>query len=497
MVHPLPSRNDGFILALDIGTSSIRAVLFDQLAQPVPGMESRQALSIGAGVDGAFETDPDTLLSKIWVVIDEVAAKASALPGPIAGVCCCSFVSNVMGIGSDDHAATPLVLYGDTRAAPQAALLRRQLDEEAFHQRTGTRFHSSYLPARFLWWQREKPEEFARVKRWISIHEYMLYQLFGKAAVSYSVASWTGLLHRTQLDWDETLLAHLPVDRGNLPKLTDADFAWQGLCAPFDERWPALREASWFPAIGDGAAANLGSGCASPDKVAISMGTSSAVRTIITSPNLPLPSGLWCYRVDRKRSLLGGAMTEGGSIFAWTRQLLNLQDIHGLEDALKEMQPGQHGLTFLPLISGERSPGWVSEARGVVMGLSLATRPLDLLRAGMEGVACRIALVYNLLRPALPDEPKVIASGGAIQSSPAWQQILSDTLNRPLYLSQTAETSLRGAVLLALEALGPVEGITEAADDSCLVAEPDEARHACYLEIMANQRLMYESLIAR
>lgn len=486
-----------YVLALDIGTSSVRAVLFDQLGRPVPGMDGRQRLAIEAGLDGAFETDPDDLLAKTWLTIDEVLSKTSALPGPIAGVCCCTFVSNVMGIGPDGRSATALVLYADTRAAAQATSLRMELDEEAFHQRTGTRFHSSYMPARFIWWQQEKPDQFARVMRWISFHEYILLHLFGESAVSYSVASWTGLLHRARLDWDNDLLAHLPVSRDRLPELVDADFTWHGLRAPFAERWPALKNTPWYPAIGDGAAANLGSGCASPDKVAISMGTSSAVRTIITTPDLVLPPGLWCYRVDRRRSLLGGAMTEGGSIFSWMRRLLNLESAGDLEVELGQMQPGQHGLTFLPLISGERSPGWISEARGALMGLSLATGPLDLLRAGMEGVACRIAQVYHLLLPSLPAEPKIIASGGAIQSSPAWQQILADALNRPVYLSQVPETSVRGAVLLALEALGLLGDAALAPDFSELAAVPDPQSHARYLEMIASQRLMYESLIAR
>ena len=81
----------------------------------------------------------------------------------------------------------------------------------------------------------------------------------------------------------------------------------------------------------------------------------------------------------------------------------------------------------------------------------------------MEGVACRIALVYQLLRPALPAEPEIIASGGAIQGSPAWQQILADALNRPVRLSRVPETSTRGAVLLALEALGAIKDAADAA----------------------------------
>lgn len=486
-----------YVLALDIGTSSTRAMLFDRLGNPVPGVSSRQKFEIEMDRSGAFETGADALLEKVWLCIDEALNEAGERAGQIAGVSCCTFVSNVLGIDRQGRAITPVVLYADTRAAAQAEELRHQLDEEYFHQRTGTLFHASYLPARFLWWQREKPEEFTRVWRWISFGEYLLLRLFGDAAASYSVASWTGMLHRTRLDWDDELLAHLPVSREQLSPLVDANHSWRGLRGEFARRWPALQTVPWFPAIGDGAAANLGSGCANPGKVAISMGTSSAARTVVTDEAVSIPAGLWCYRVDRRRSLLGGAMTEGGSIFSWLRGMLNLSGTGDLDAELAAMPPAAHGLTFLPLVSGERSPGWVSDARGVIQGLSLATTPLDLLRAGLEAVACRIAQVYELLRPALPGEPVIIASGGAIQSSPAWQQILADALNRPLYLSQAPETSTRGSVLLALEALGLIEDAGSAPDQAIVVAQPDAARHARYREMIEQQRELYRQVIAK
>lgn len=484
-----------FVLALDIGTSSIRAILFDRTGQALEGIEARQQNYIETGQDGSFETDPDALLEKVWQCIDDVLEKAGPLAEKIGGVCCCTFVSNVLGVNADGRAVTALVLYADTRAARQAAELRARLDEEYFHQRTGTRFHASYLPARLLWWQQEKPEEFARARRWISFGEYLLYQLFGEGSASYSVASWTGLQDRVRLEWDDALLRYLPVEPENLSTLVDADHHWHGLRGVFARRWPALREVPWFPAIGDGAAANLGSGCTSPQRVAISMGTSSAVRTVIEAMEFPLPPGLWCYRVDRRRALLGGAMTEGGSVYAWLCKILNLEGIVDVEQALAQMPPNPSGLAFLPLISGERSPGWLSEARGVISGLSIANTPLDLLRAGLEGVACRIALVYSLLRPALPPDHLIVASGGAIQGSPAWQQILADALNCRVHLSSVPETSTRGAVLLALEALGVIDDLTNLPDLSVPAAEPIPAHHAHYQEVMEQQREMYEKLV--
>jgi gluconokinase len=490
------------VLALDVGTSSARAMLFDRQGRAVSGadgriLEGRQSYNIEIDLQGAFETDAEMLLHKVFLTVDEALEKAGRLADAVGGVCCCTFVSNVLGMDAEERAVTPLVLYGDTRAAEQAAYLCSQLDEAHFHQRTGTRFHSSYLPARLLWWQKEQPEQFAWVKHWISFGEYLLLRLFGSAAVSYSVASWTGMLHRTRLEWDSELLSYLPVQPEQLSRLVDADHAWSGLSAGFASRWPSLANVPWYPAIGDGAAANIGSGCASPATVAISMGTSSAVRTVITTTDNEIPSGLWCYRVDRRRSLLGGAMTEGGSVYSWFRKILNLEGIGNLEAELGKMEPASHGLTFLPLTSGERSPGWVSEARGVMQGISLATTPLDLLRAGMEGVACRIAIVYEMLRPALPADPQIIASGGAIQNAPAWQQILADALNRPLRLSTVPETSTRGAVLLALEALGLIDDASGLPDSSHAAAFPDPERHARYREVIAQQRMLYDHVIAR
>jgi gluconokinase len=327
------------VLALDIGTSSARAMLFDRLGRALVTpegriVEGRQTYQIEIDLEGAFETNADMLLDKIFRTIDEALVSAGPLAEAIGGVCCCTFVSNVLGIDQAGRAVTPLILYGDTRAAVQAAGLSRTLDEAYFHQRTGTRFHSSYLPARLLWWRMEKPEEFNRTSRWISFGEYLLLHLFGSAAASYSVASWTGLLHRTSLTWDQELVDALPVDVEQLSHLVDADYAWSGLREVFARRWPALADVPWYPAVGDGAAANLGSGCASPAQVAISMGTSSAVRTIITDAEVTIPSGLWCYRVDRRRSLLGGAMTEGGSVYSWFCKTLNLQNVGDLESAL-------------------------------------------------------------------------------------------------------------------------------------------------------------------
>ncbi len=185
-----------------------------------------------------------------------------------------------------------------------------------------------------------------------------------------------------------------------------------------------------MPAIGDGAAANIGSGCISPCQVALTMGSTTAIRAIVEQPTQHVPNGLWCYRVDRRRSLAGGALSEGGSLFAWLKNVLRLTDPAELEAELNSLPPDGHGLTVLPFLAGERSPGWQGHARATIHGISQATTALEILQAGMEAVAGRIALVFEILAALLPEDLQIVAGGGAIHNSPAWLQIITDVLGR-------------------------------------------------------------------
>ncbi len=483
-----------FILTLDIGSSSLRALLFDARGLRVPGVEAREPVHLRTSPPGASEADPDELLESIFRAIDMALLQAGDRAKAIGGVAVDTFVSNLLGVDAEGRVVFPLTTYADTRAAGEVEGLRADFDEDDIHNRTGCRFHPSYLPARLRWLQHTWPDRFAKVDRWLSLGEYLERTLFGEAAVSYSVASWTGLLDRRKLIWDPELLAGLPIEARHLSPLTDVSEPRRGLKPAFAARWPELAQIPWFPALGDGAAANIGSGCAAPDRVALTVGTSSAMRAVTTEDIPHLPSGLWCYRVDARRSLPGGALTEGGMVYAWLLETLQLQQPDTLDEALAAMAPDAHGLTILPFLAGERSPGWRGDARATIHGLTLATRPLDILRAGMEAVAYRIAMVYEQLRTLLPGDPTIVASGGALGQSPVWGQMMADVMNRPIIRSQVAEASARGAALLALEALGVLPDVTAAPDLLAEAWEPNAAHHERYRQGLERQKALYDKL---
>jgi gluconokinase len=353
---------------------------------------------------------------------------------------------------------------------------------------------ASYWPARLAWFRRSQPEIWRRAARWITLGEYIESQLFGQSRASFSIASWSGLLDRHQLVWDAPLLEALGEQPDRLGELADLDAPLSGLRQTYLDRWPALRERPWFPAIGDGAAANIGSGCIGHDRMALTVGTTGAVR-VAQEQVESVPAGLWCYRVDRRLALLGGATSEGGNVYAWMRDTLKLGEPEEIERELAGLEPDGHGLTVLPLLAGERSPGWAGDAKATISGLTLATTPIQILQAGLEAVAYRFAQIEERICGRAGCSHRLIASGGALLSSPTWMQIIADTLGRPVVASAEPEATSRGVALLALRSLGALSALSDAPADDGDVYEPGQARHARYREAIERQQRLYELLI--
>jgi gluconokinase len=438
------------VLVIDVGSSSVRALMMDEATLTVlPNAIARRDYQFTYEPEGAAEIDADTLRSKIETCIDEVLAMVGTSGSNITAVGITTLVGNLLGVDANGHAITPLYTYADTRAASYVDPLRDDIDVTAAYQRTGCPHHVAYHPAKLMWLRQEVvPEQFEQLQ-WIDFATYCYRRWFGhEVPCSYSIASWSGLLNRESLEWDVQWLDALKLQPSQLPTLADFDAIQEGLSTEYQERWPALAEVPFYLAIGDGAAANLGSGVVDHDRVVLTVGTTSALRRVSTEKQPALPSGLWGYRVRANTHLIGGATTEGGSIFAWALRQWNIsQEPDALEEALSKRAADSHGLTVLPMLAGERSPGYAPDAVGTIHGLRLATSTLDVIQALLESVALRLSVIADLLIEADEDVP-IYAGGGAVQSSALWTQIMADAFNRHLYLVDEPEVTARGLAAL-------------------------------------------------
>jgi gluconokinase len=451
MAEPAPGGTPPFALGIDLGTSAARAYLFDATGANLGGARIPVAWSVGT--DGGIQLDPDRLVDAVAEAIDAVLRVLAFRARPIVAVGVSTFWHSLVGVDAAGRPVTPLLPWGDRRAAGAAAAFLAELDGRAVQRRTGAPLHPAYLPARLRWLRRAEPEAWERAATWLTVGDYLTLRLFGQVRTDLSIASATGLLDQRRLDWDAELLGAVGLSAERLPPIAPPDYQFRGLLPDFARRWPRLAEVPWQPPLGDGACASFGSGAAGPDTLALSLGTSGAIRALV--PGQPdVPPELWRYLHGPAHSFLGGAVSNGGNVFAWLRRILALPDEDRLEEELRRRPPAGHGLTMLPFIAGERSPGWPLDARGLIAGLSVGTDAVDLVRAGLEAVAFRMALVYRALSRHLPGPRTLIASGGALARSSVWGGILADVLGQPLHRSHEPEASCRGAAILALRAAG-------------------------------------------
>lgn len=475
------------MLALDIGTSSVRASLYGADGAPVPGGAARVPHQVDYHHDGAVETDPDTLLAHVGQAVHDCLR---GCPGPVAAVGISCFWHSLMGVDAAMRPRTPLLIWADTRSAPDVAPLAARLDAEAVRARTGCRVHSSYPTAKLAWIRRARPDWWAGVRHWLSFGEYVTWQMGGQLVASVSMASGSGLYDQRAGRWDAEVAEAVGISPGQLPPVADLAESGArvvGRASPWDE--PDLVGARLLLPAGDGACNNVGSGCIGEDRLALMIGTSGAARLCRAGGPWTLPPALWQYRLDRRRGLLGGALSNGGNLHQWLQDTLRLSG-EGVDAAVGRMPPGGHGLVFLPLLAGERSPGWAPGAFGGVVGLREATTPLDILRAGMEAVAMRFAAIVA----AIGGAPQVVGSGGGVWHSSAWTQIVADALGRDVHRSAEREASSRGAALLCLEALGVLPDAGALPPPTAGVTSAEPGRSEVYARLWALQQRLYDLL---
>src|SRR5438270_10413732 len=327
------------VLALDVGTSSIRALVHKEDGEAGGEIVARK-----------YETtDPDQMVEAVRSALEEALGGAE-----VDAVGASTFGHSLLVLDARGRPASPVYMWRDTRSEDAAERLQLRLDAEAVHARTGTHLHSSYWPAKLAWLAEDEPELFRSTARFVSFADYLYERLTGeRPRCSRPPASATGLLDLAG-GWDEELLSTLGLEPERLPPLGDE---------------PAH---GWYPALVDGVCSNLGAGCVTRERAALMVGTSGAYRILYETERPQPRPGLFLYRADDGRVLEGGALSDGGNLHGWLEGILGPDED---EESLAGRDPTDHGLTFLALLGGERSPGWHAHVRGAVRGLSFDTTP--------------------------------------------------------------------------------------------------------------------------
>ncbi|MGO1173710.1 MAG: gluconokinase [Actinomycetaceae bacterium] len=489
----LSSAEGPLVLAIDIGSSATRGGLFDAAGREVRDARHKVAHAFTTDAHGTSTIDPDQVVAEVSEILTTVTAEVG--DAGVAGVALDSFASTLVGVGPAGGAATPCYTYADSRCAAEVTELRGKVRESELQQRTGTRLHTSYLAPRLRWLRNSEPALFASVDRWMSLTEYVHLRLLGVAVASTPTAAWTGLLNRRTGEWDTQLLRLSGVRRTQLSPIQDPGvpvLPTDEAAASIARTWPSLADATWFPGIPDGLGSSLGAGARDSSTAVVAAATTGAMRILVDTIPQTLPPGLWGYRVDGGRSLLGGALSDVGSAVDWLRRVVQVPD--DLDPVLIG-EPDPTTPLVLPFLSGERSTGWAADALASVVGLSAAHTGADIARGALEGIALSYARIAKQLREVAGMPSEIRLSGGVSSSLPSFAQLLADVLGAPVTPVTAKRSTLRGTAAVALAVLAPdTERATGDPGERC---EPVPARTAHYARRLAQLEDTYAALTPR
>jgi gluconokinase len=452
------------VLGIDIGTTATKVVAFD------PSGRRRAAATIGYPLDGPRPgeavQDPDAILRAVVDAVRDAAGRARDGGARVAGLAFSAAMHTLLGLDGAGRPLTPSVTWADTRAAPQAERLRVAGAVE-LHRRTGTPVHAMAPLPKLVWFRENEPETFAAVRRWAGIKEYVVARLTGEWVMDISMASATGLLELSRLDWDAGALELAGIDRSQLPQLVPTTHVVPHLTTEAASETGLPADTPLVVGAGDGPLANVGVGAVRPGVAACSIGTSGALRVMVERPAVDPLGRVFCYALTRERWAVGGAINNGGVVLRWARDALAPELPAGSEAALAELAArapvGSAGLIMLPYLLGERAPHWSSPARGAYIGLTRAHRREHLVRAALEGVCLQLALVLQSMEAAGIEVREIRATGGFARSA-TWRQMLTDALATAIGFPAEDEGSSFGAALLGMQALGLIESVDDAYD---------------------------------
>ncbi|WP_033340493.1 FGGY family carbohydrate kinase [Catenuloplanes japonicus] len=438
----------GNILAFDLGTSSVRALVLDPSAVPIDGALARRRQTPAVDDDGAATLSAPDYLAALIECVDELHA-AGRLDG-VTHVAASAQWHSVLPLDTKGEPLGPVVTWLDTRPRPSSSATG-PADEAVFHHRTGAWWHPLYWTVRIPWLREHSgttPAAFT------GLAEYAWSALLGEGPVSVSQASGAGMLDLDTQRWDPEALVLAGARERQLPAL--AGPGWRGRLRPeFAGRWPALAHAEWTAPVGDGAASNVGTGCGDARYAAVTVGTSAAVRLVqhvpSGAPMPPLPSALWRYRVDRDRIVTGRAYSGGGNLFAWAQRVLRLPEGEALDAALDEIIPGHVPVWADPRLAGDRPPGLTPPGSGRLAGLGLTTTGPQILASMMDGVCAQIAADLGVIESTLGHRVDVRLGGGAVTASAWWRRAFEAALSpRQVETAANPEVGAVGAALIML-----------------------------------------------
>lgn len=460
-------KHNKLMVGVDIGTTSTKAVLFNK--KGVALKTENYGYSLNKPDVNTAEQDPDEILQAVNQAIIGVTSDVNS--EDLQFISFSAAMHSLIAIDENNRPLTQCITWADNRSASWAEYIKDSPQGHDIYKRTGTPIHPMSPLSKILWLKKEFPEIDAKTKKYLGIKEYIFLNYFGVCHVDISIASATGLMNLNDLVWDQGALDFIELSVDKLPEIVPTTKIYHNLSETYQNRFKFKQKVPFIIGASDGVLSNLGVGAIEEGEVAITIGTSGAVRTIIDQPRTDEKGRIFCYALTEDHWVIGGPVNNGGVIFRWLKETLgekevavakgsdkNVYDL--LTELAKDVPAGANGLLFHPFLTGERAPFWNANMRGSFLGLNFNHEKRHMVRAVLEGVMFNLYSVLIALNEVMDTSVHAVKATGGFSQSALWRQIMADIFNLKVSIPASYESSCLGACLLGLYAQDEIEDFT-------------------------------------
>lgn len=430
-------------VTIDVGTTAVKVLQFNDAHYVID--EQSQTYPTIYTDDGQAEQDPDTIIEAVFGCLQKLKSTKSDT------IILSGAMHSLMAVNQDFQPQTKLMIWADQRASTVIDIFKETPKAQTFFSKTKTPIHPMSPFAKLLWLKETKAGQALKQTLtnvlWIDMKTYLWYHLTGYHELDFSLASSTGLFNSDTLTYDEEILAYVDLKVDQLPELVPVTHTRM-----VTEKIRAALGFSHRVMIGssDGVLANISEGLNTQD-VHLTIGTSGAIRMTVPKPYVDEKGRLFCYYLDDKHWVIGGAVNNGGNVLKWLDDLLfdGTTAVYAYIDTL-DFEMFDPSLIFIPHLNGERAPFWDTGRTGQLNGLKMSHSKADMVKAVVYGIMFNLRHVFDTLKKVTGDIDAVYISGGFFKVS-QFKGLMSQVLNVSVVESTTLEQTSRGALRLLVD----------------------------------------------
>lgn len=494
------------LLGIDVGTSGIKAVVFDLKGNTIAS--SFQEYPLLTPKPQWAEQNPEDWWQATCRACRELLAADGVSAEKILGLSFSGQMHGSVYLDKDKKVVRPCILWCDARTGEECRIITEKAGRENLHAWTSNPALAGFTAPKAIWLQRHEPENFKRVRTLFLPKDYVRFCFTGELSTEVSDNAGTLLFNVGTKKWATELLDVLEIPQDWMPPIYES-FEMTGRVSETAARETGLKVGTPVVAGGaDNPCAAVGTGVVSEGQMFSSIGSSGVVFAPCSSLKVDPQERVhsFCHSVPATWYLMGVTLTAGLS-FRWFRDVLGADEVAAakkegvdpyevLTREAADAPIGAEGLYFLPYLLGERTPHKDPEARGAFVGLTMRHQKPHLVRALLEGITFGLRDSLEIIRAQGVDVKEICATGGGAKSA-FWRQLQADVYGQPIVTTNSKEGPALGAAILAGVGVGAYNSIKEACQAIIQVTErvePNAPNHERYTEVYQEFTNLYPAL---